>query len=375
MFNSKIAVFDVETANSANDSICSIGIITVDSEGNYDELYSLVNPETHFSRENIHIHGITPADVADAPLFPEIWKKIKHYFSECLIIGHNVRFDLRCIKMSLQRYNIGASEVYFADTLDISRNCVNDIENHKLNTLCKYFDIPLINYHNALDDSKATFILFNTLIAEYNFNLNEFVRRYSFDCVEEKVRKKSFSFSDTTKYLQELQGIIIGVTSDGVLNDKEILSLKYWADTHKDLSGNYPFDKIYSSLLRVLEDNIITDEERKELMTIFQSIINPVESDCPCVLDSDLTGKKICLTGDFSCMSRKDFENLLSEKGAIVKTTIIKKLDYLIVGSLGSDKWIQGNYGTKVKKAMEYNEKGGDITIVKENDFLTLFEI
>jgi len=74
-------------------------------------------------------------------------------------------------------------------------------------------------------------------------------------------------------------------------------------------------------------------------------------------------------------MSRKDFENLLSEKGAIVKTTIIKKLDYLIVGSLGSDKWIQGNYGTKVKKAMEYNEKGGDITIVKENDFLTLFEI
>ena len=47
--------------------------------------------------------------------------------------------------------SISAHEVYFADTLDLSRHCVHNTENHKLNTLCKYFDIPLVNHHNYLD--------------------------------------------------------------------------------------------------------------------------------------------------------------------------------------------------------------------------------
>ena len=32
--------------------------------------------------------------------------------------------------------------------------------------------------------------------------------------------------------------------------------------------------------------------------------------------------------------------------------------------------WISGNYGRKVEKAMELIEKGKDIKIIKENDFI-----
>jgi DNA polymerase III epsilon subunit-like protein len=40
--------FDVETPNYANDRISAIGIADVEDGAIVDELYTLVNPETHF---------------------------------------------------------------------------------------------------------------------------------------------------------------------------------------------------------------------------------------------------------------------------------------------------------------------------------------
>lgn len=55
-------------------------------------------------------------------------------------------------------------------------------------------------------------------------------------------------------------------------------------------------------------------------------------------------------------------------QGGIVGKSVTKKTDYLIVGELGSDMWSSGNYGSKVKKAMELQEKGSTIVIVKEGE-------
>ena len=371
----KIAVFDVETPNERNDSICSIGIVSVDENGVVDEFYTLVNPESEFYDRNVAIHHITPRDVEAAPTFPEVWEKIKHYFSDYLVVGHNVRFDLSCIRKTFKRYGIEFGNTYFVDTLELSRKSLTDVSNHQLGTLCDYLGITLLNHHNALDDCKATFELLLTLINDFGVSLDQFLKPYDFSDDVHRSRQKSFSYCDTTKYLQELQGVLLGITFDGQLNDKEIYALKYWIDTHASLKGNYPFDKIYASLARVLEDNIITEEERSELMSLFQNIINPVETatDSACV--ESISGKAFCLTGDFGSMSRKDFEKLLADNGAVIKTGVSKRLDYLIVGDLGSEMWAQGNYGTKIKKAKEINEKGGNITIIKECDFLKEIEI
>ncbi len=73
--------------------------------------------------------------------------------------------------------------------------------------------------------------------------------------------------------------------------------------------------------------------------------------------DENLTsvaGKRIVLTGDFEFGSRKAVEAILSSAGAVIRSAVTKKTDYLIVGSLGSDRWRFENGGGKIKTAQEF---------------------
>lgn len=50
----------------------------------------------------------------------------------------------------------------------------------------------------------------------------------------------------------------------------------------------------------------------------------------------DVTGKRICLTGEFECGSRDYVKQSLTELGARVTNSISKKTNYLLVGDLGT---------------------------------------
>ena len=55
-----------------------------------------------------------------------------------------------------------------------------------------------------------------------------------------------------------------------------------------------------------------------------------------------------------------------------MKNNVVQSLDYLVVGGLGNEQWALGNYGTKVKKALGFINRGFDIKIVGEEDFMKL---
>ncbi len=367
MTDLKIAVIDVETPNGNNDSICSIGITVIENNNVTEEKYFLVNPETNFDYRCIKIHGISEKDVADAFTFPELWERIKVYFSGYLLAGHNFTFDLSCINKSLKKYNIDVSPSYYIDTYTIAKENVTNTNDYKLTTLCNTFNIELKNHHNSLDDCRATANLLKELMSKYEIDIDNYIKQYPFK--GKTIKKSKRTYSDTTRSLQELQGILFGITCDGILSDDEIYAIQKWATNHKELKGNFPYDKIYSAIEDVLEDNIITEDERDYLFSLFNNILNPVESD-NLTEEISLKGAIICLTGDFECMSKNDFEITLSSRGAIVKKNVVKDLNYLVVGNKGSQQWSQGNYGNKVKKAMQYNEKGCNIQIIPETDFL-----
>ena len=369
MNHNKFAVIDIETPNRHQDSICSIGIVIIENGEITNKIHHLIDPEAQFDESNISIHSITPDEVEGKPTFPEIWERIKEIFSGYLLAGHNLRFDLSCIKKAMQRYHIEASPVYYIDTLTLSRSFVEDICSYKLNVLCQFFNIPLDRHHDAICDSTATAELLLNLIEIYNIDIDEYITKYDFQPLAPSLHKNGFT--ENTKALQELQGILYGVVCDNELNDDEILFTEKWLRLHKELKGNFPYDKIYSKIEVILEDRIITEDERADLFALINRILNPVDD-----TDSDICiqieDSSICLTGDFECMSRNELSALLESMGAIVKKNVTKTLNYLLVGNKGSDKWSQGNYGTKVKKAMEYNENGSNIEILKENDILSV---
>ena len=69
------------------------------------------------------------------------------------------------------------------------------------------------------------------------------------------------------------------------------------------------------------------------------------------------------VTGDFRNGCREEAEDKIRALGGVVRSSVTKSVKYLVVGSLGSDRWVRG-YGNKVGKARELG-----VPILSESDF------
>lgn len=147
---------DYETANRKRASACSVAIVVVQNSKVVDSFYSLINPEAEFEQQNINVHGITPAMVADAPTFAQVWPHIRFFFDPAHIVtAHNAPFDVSVVRRSLERYQLPVPHYQVIDTVRTSRKLLPNLANYKLGTVSDYLNIPLTNHHNALADSYA----------------------------------------------------------------------------------------------------------------------------------------------------------------------------------------------------------------------------
>lgn len=85
-----------------------------------------------------------------------------------------------------------------------------------------------------------------------------------------------------------------------------------------------------------------------------------------------LYGKNIVFTGELKIMDRKAAMQKVVNLGAVLKSGVSKKTDYLVVGV--QDKSLVGDDGmsSKEEKAYELIAKGCDIKILNEDEFLAL---
>lgn len=178
----------------------------------------------------------------------------------------------------------------------------------------------------------------------------------------------AMSTSPVTLATQILDGILKGITVDGKISDDECKNLRQWLYDNIYLSDHFPFNKAIEIVDKVLEDNTITREESEYLTSVIRDMLDPVES--LKVEIYSVEGKHVCLSGNFAYEGQKPaVERYIVERGGIVDSNVKKTTDYLIIGACECQSYSNGTYGTKVKKAIEYNEKGCNIQIVKETDF------
>lgn len=92
----------------------------------------------------------------------------------------------------------------------------------------------------------------------------------------------------------------------------------------------------------------------------------------------EIKGKTFCFTGKFETkqkgsdktLTRNILHELIEKKDGIVSKSVTKNLDYLVVGGLGSSRYIAGSKGKKIIKA----EKQLNTKILTEEEFLDLVE-
>ena len=94
---------DFETANFAQSSVCSVGIVIVKDGEIVDNFYSLIRPVPNYYNDRCsEVNGLCCLDTNDAPDFPDVWadaqRKIHEYFpfiedGEVPFVAHNKAFD------------------------------------------------------------------------------------------------------------------------------------------------------------------------------------------------------------------------------------------------------------------------------------------
>lgn len=175
-----------------------------------------------------------------------------------------------------------------------------------------------------------------------------------------------------------LIGIIQGVLSDGNLNDDEIVFLGRWLIQNEAAAVAFPGNVLLAQIREVVADGVVTDDERMHLAEVLRKIVGGTLEDlaksthvCELALDDidavTFEGRSFCLTGDFFFGPRKACAEATERRGGEVIGGITKKLNYLVVGGLGSPEWKHGSFGTKIEKALAYRNDGVPLLVVHED--------
>jgi len=144
---------DFETANRCRESACAIGLTFVENGEIVDQEYYLIKPTPfYFDAINQSVHGISERQVIQSPTFDHVWEQIKGKLHKKQLVAHNASFDFSVLRYALSAYNIPFPDITYGCTLQLFRKLGLPLENNKLSTLARYYNLSL-DHHHALSDS------------------------------------------------------------------------------------------------------------------------------------------------------------------------------------------------------------------------------
>jgi NAD-dependent DNA ligase len=86
--------------------------------------------------------------------------------------------------------------------------------------------------------------------------------------------RKYMKKAEFEKALNALNGIILGVIADDVMNEMEISELKHWCFLYDIYSNRHPFKEIIHLILTSIDDKVLTSEEKADILWVFDSYKN-----------------------------------------------------------------------------------------------------
>ena len=158
-YEQDIVAFDVETTglDPESERIIEIGWAVYDhSEKEFTDPQSFfVNPEKHIpDKLTDEVHGISDADVKDAPTFEDCVDQVREIFGGSIVVAQNRGFDIGFMHAELRRANVQWSLGPSACTLELGQH-LDQISRTNLKALASYFQVDMGDHHRAGDDAKT----------------------------------------------------------------------------------------------------------------------------------------------------------------------------------------------------------------------------
>ena len=136
--------------------VIEIGAVKFDQSGRtIDTFQELINPGVPIPVETTAVHGITDADVREAPSIDHVLQKFFLFIGDKdnVLIAHNAQFDAGFLGEEMERTSLPKPENMILDTLSISRRILRGFESHSLGFLAREFEVDARGHHRALADS------------------------------------------------------------------------------------------------------------------------------------------------------------------------------------------------------------------------------
>lgn len=185
--------------------------------------------------------------------------------------------------------------------------------------------------------------------------------------------------------VDQLLGICEFALQDGLIDQIEAECLLDWLNNHPRCANIWPANILYERLVRMLNNQILDDDEQGELLALIMSIVRPPTLDravTPASLplnspppEITFTNRRFCFTGIFEYGTRDDCINAVIKRGGEPTNGITKKLNYLVIGSLGSEVWRHSSFGSKIAKAVEYRDQGANLAILSESHWIRFLNV
>lgn len=193
---------------------------------------------------------------------------------------------------------------------------------------------------------------------------------------EQYLNKKSPYYNLITSGVQKLHGILRGIKADKEINKTEIEFLESWLLENKYLENTYPYQDLLTLIYKVIEDDVITKDEQKEVLDFCEQILTnvnltvlkPVEDSFQVNASDEINFEEatFCVTGVSPNYTRREIAGMIEMYGGYMMDTISKKLNYLVICDEKNSCWAFVGYGRKVEKAMSLNKGGANIKVVHE---------
>jgi NAD-dependent DNA ligase len=189
------------------------------------------------------------------------------------------------------------------------------------------------------------------------------------------------SSSKLKQSLGELLGLARGLMADQELSNSEIRFLHEWLEERFLITSSFPGNVIDQRIKDVLEDGVITEEERSHLVDTLNMLIGDRLEDLAEQVDLtelwfdevgllEFNQARFCLTGNFVYGPMDVCRTAIEQRGGIVSPTVGDELQFLVVGGLGVDEWRSGGLGTKIESAMRLRATGKPVKIIPEDSWV-----
>ena len=153
-----LVVFDIEATglNKRTDRIVAIALVRYEPLGTAEHFHYLLNPGVPIPEEATAIHGITDADVRDAPTFAELAATLERHFAGADLAGYNILgYDIQILTEEFARANRPFS-VEGRRVLDAQRIFFRNEPRDLAAALRYYCGETHDSHHDALGDVLAT---------------------------------------------------------------------------------------------------------------------------------------------------------------------------------------------------------------------------